>query len=467
MGKKKILSSILAGSLFGLAIMAPVKAIDVENNSGYECTISDDEINNLKVSDGVEILGKKYDLSGVNPSVLKSIANGFSRINSGSLSESDKTKTLTDIKNLLDEYEKDPKKYENFPETLEYGPTTFLREDVNYAQNKIKDLKQEQEALKKTKMVQQEIDKRVKELQDKIDRLSGWINYSVANFNENSYKRMFCNTEVVEETNVKQDVTEVKSLISSVYATNSYDKIFKVSVNSNGTYSIDGNVEVPVSELSEIFMRNLEFENIKAYNILKEIEAVKLSKISKEEQDKKIKELEKELQSVKAYGISQEIVLLNIEKETIQLIFLAPEAMEEKVNELDKEINERTKILNDYIEKSSKGEEVKIDSSIGETPSYFSYVLESDGDVFKISLDKEGKISFENGQKPTDAQKEIIEKSANDFIKESEDEIKALEDKKSSLKDNDQKYYLSDAINKEIEVLKNDILNYKSIISQL
>ena len=86
MGRKKILSSILAGTLFGLAVVFPVKAMNVENNSGYECTVSDDEINNLKVSDGVEVLGKKYDLSGVNPSVLKSIAKAFSRKNSGSLS---------------------------------------------------------------------------------------------------------------------------------------------------------------------------------------------------------------------------------------------------------------------------------------------------------------------------------------------------------------------------------------------
>lgn len=464
MSKKKILSSILAGSLFGLAIVAPVKAMNVENNSGYVCVISDDEINNLKVSDGVEVLGKKYDLSNVNPSVLKLIAREFGRINSGNLSESDKTKILTNIKNILEDYKKDPKKYENFPETLEYGPTTFLREDILYVQNKIKDLKQEQEALKKTKMVQQEIDRRVKELQNKIDKLSGWINYSVANFNENSYKKMFCNTEITEETNTKQDV---KSLISSVYATNSYDKIFKVNVNSNGTYTIDGNVQIPKGELSEIFMRNLEFENTKAYNILKEIEAVKLSKISKEEQDKKIKELEKELQSVRAYGISQEIVLLNIEKETIQLTFLSPEAMKERVSELDKEINEKTKILNDYIEKFSKEEEVKVNSSIGETPSYFPYVLGSGGDVFRISLDKEGKISFENGEKLTDVQKKVVKESANDFIKESQEEIKVLENKKLSLKDNDQKYYLSDAIDKEIQVLKNDISNYELIISQL
>ena len=356
MGKKKILSSILAGSLFGLAIVSPVKAMDVENNIGCECVISDDEINNLKVSNSVEILGKKYDLSDVDPSVLKCVAKEFSRINLENLNENDKIEVLTNIKDILDDYEKDPKKYENFPETLEYRPTIFLKQDIQYAQNKIKDLKEEQEALKRTKMVKQEIDIRVSEIQDKIDKLGGWINYSVANFNENSYEPMFCNVETIEENGTKQDVKEIKTLISSVYSTNSYDKIFKVNVNSNGTYSISGNVEIPAVELSEIFMRNLEFENAKAYNILKEIEAVKLSKISKEEQDKKIKKLEKELQSVKAYGISQEIVLLNIEKETIQLTFLAPEDMKERINELDKEINEKTNILNDYIEKSSKGD---------------------------------------------------------------------------------------------------------------
>ena len=142
--RKKILSSILAGTLLGLAVIFPVKAMNVKSNSGYECTISDEEINNLKASDGIEILGKKYDLSNVNPSVLKVVAKEISRINSGNLSESDKTKALTDIKNILDDYEKDSKKYENYPETLEYGPATLLRQDIYYVQTKISDLKQEQ-----------------------------------------------------------------------------------------------------------------------------------------------------------------------------------------------------------------------------------------------------------------------------------------------------------------------------------
>ena len=44
--RKKILSSILAGTLLGLAVIFPVKAMNVKSNSGYECSISDEEINN-------------------------------------------------------------------------------------------------------------------------------------------------------------------------------------------------------------------------------------------------------------------------------------------------------------------------------------------------------------------------------------------------------------------------------------
>lgn len=480
--RKKILSSILAGTLLGLAVIAPVKAVNVKSNSGYECTISDEEINNLKVSDGIEILGKKYDLSNVNPSVLKVVAKEISRINSGDLSESDKTKALTDIKNILDDYEKDSKKYENYPETLEYGPATLLRQDIYYVQTKISDLKQEQETLKKTKMAEEEINKRVKELQDKIDKLGGWINYSVSNFSEDSYKQMFCDMELIEENSTNQDVKDVESLIAAVYATSSYDKIFKVSVNSDGTYSVDGNVEVSVGELSEIIEKNLEFENLKVRNLLEEIKAVENSKIAKVEQEKRIKQLKREIESVKAYGLSQEIILLNLERDALEKTKISIEFMEERLNEIDKKISEKLESLKDFkLNFENNPEYVVKNSDLGKTSSYFGYVLQ-DGDGFgvKASLDENDKVLIDNIKLAgvenvtldvlTSDQKDILKKVAEENISKSKESITKLEMRKSEFEaksDDDTKYYLIDAISKELSVLNNDIKNYEIILSQI
>ena len=480
--RKKILSSILAGTLLGLAVMAPVKAMNVKSNDGYECVISDEEINNLKVSDGIEILGKKYDLSNVNPSVLKVVAKEISRINSGNLSESDKTRALTDIKNILDDYEKDPKKYENYPETLEYGPATLLRQDIYYVQTKISDLKQEQETLKKTKMAEEEINKRVKELQDKIDKLGGWINYSVANFSEDSYKQMFCDMELIEENSTKQDVKDVESLIAAVYATSSYDKIFKVSVNSDGTYSVDGDVEVSVGELSEIIEKNLEFENLKVRNLLEEIKAVENSKIAKVEQEKQIKQLKREIESVKAYGLSQEIILLNLERDALEKTKISIEFMEERLNEIDKKISEKLESLKDFkLNFENNLEYVVKNSDLGKTSSYFGYVLQ-DGDSFgvKVSLDENNKVLIDNIKLAgvenvtldvlTSEQKITLKKVVEEKISKSKDEINKLQNLKfqfESTSDHDRKYYLTDSVDKQLSVLNNDIKNYNIILSQI
>lgn len=482
MSRKKILSSILAGTLLGLAVIAPVKAMNVKSNDGYECVISDEEINNLKVSDGIEILGKKYDLSNVNPSVLKVVAKEISRINSGDLSESDKTKVLTDIKNILDDYEKDPKKYENYPETLEYGPATLLRQDIYYVQTKISDLKQEQETLKKTKMAEEEINKRVKELQDKIDKLGGWINYSVANFSEDSYKQMFCDMELIEENGTSQDVKEVESLITAVYATNSYNKIFKVSVNSDGTYSVDGNVEVSAGELSEIIEKNLEFENLKVRNLLEQIKVVENSKIAEIEQEKQIKQLKREIESVKAYGLSQEIILLNLERDALEKTKISIEFMEERLNEIDKKISEKLESLKDFkLNFENNPEYVVKNSDLGKTSSYFGYVLQDEnGFGVKVFLDENNKVLIDNIKLAgvenvtldvlTSEQKSTLKKVVEEKISKSKDEINKLQNLKSqfeSKSDDDRKYYLIDSVDKQLRVLNNDIKNYEIILSQI
>lgn len=482
MSKKKILSSILAGILLGLVIIAPVKAMNLENNSGYECTISDEEINNLKVSDGIEILGKKYDLSDVNSSVLKFIAMEISRINSGDLSEIDKTKALTDIKNILDDYEKYPNKYENYTETLEYGPATFLRQDIYNVQTEISNLKQEQETLKKTKMAQVEIDKKVKELQDKINKLGGWINYIVANFSENSYKPMFCDMEVIEKNDTEQDIKEAESLIEAVYATNSYNKIFKVSVNFDGTYSVDGNVEVSAGELLEIIRKNLEFENLKVRSLLQEIKAVENSKIAEIEQEKQIKQLKREIESVKAYGLSQEIILLNLERDAIKKTKISIEFMEERIDEIDKKISENLEILKDFkLNFENNPEYVVKNSDLGKTSSYFGYVLQYEDDFcIKVYLDENDKVLIDNIKLAdlesvtldmlTTDQKDILKKIIEENISNSKENINKLDMRKSEIEsksEDETRYYLFDAIIKELSVLSNDIKNYELILSQI
>ena len=418
----------------------------------------------------------------MNPSVLKTVAKVISRINSGDLSESDKTKALTDIKNILDDYEKDSKKYENYPETLEYGPATLLRQDIYYVQTKILDLKQEQETLKKTKMAEEEINKRVKELQDKIDKLGGWINYSVANFSEDSYKQMFCDMELIEENSTKQDVKDVESLIAAVYATSSYDKIFKVSVNSDGTYSVDGDVEVSVGELSEIIEKNLEFENLKVRNLLEEIKAVENSKIAKVEQEKQIKQLKREIESVKAYGLSQEIILLNLERDALEKTKISIEFMEERLNEIDKKISEKLESLKDFkLNFENNLDYVVKNSDLGKTSSYFGYVLQ-DGDSFgvKVSLDENNKVLIDNIKLAgvenvtldvlTSEQKITLKKVVEEKISKSKDEINKLQNLKSqfeSKSDDDRKYYLTDSVDKQLSVLNNDIKNYEIILSQI
>ena len=193
MQKNKILSSVVAGILLGLSTSSSVKAVDNKVSSDVIC-YSEEAVKNLDVSgfESVDILGTKFDLSNVNPSVLQTVARVFNEINSGNLSVAQKNEQLVGIKDLLSKYFSNPSEFENFPVTLDLGPATKLKEEIIYVQSKINDLKSQQESIKLTKMAQQAIDDSVKELQSSIDYLSKWINYAVFSFKDSEYVTTFC-----------------------------------------------------------------------------------------------------------------------------------------------------------------------------------------------------------------------------------------------------------------------------------
>ena len=60
-------------------------------------------------------------------------------------------------------------------------------------------------------------------------------------------------------------------------------------------------------------------------------------------------------------------------------------------------------------------------------------------------------------------------KRINNSINDSIEKISKLKDKKLEISKsmNNNKYYLTDSIDKDISILENNILNYKSMISQI
>lgn len=483
MSRKKILLSILAG--LSLCLFVGINATAVENNSSSNsssyCKYVD--INDIEGFEKVDILGSMYDLSLVNPAVVQSAIRTFDEINTGNLSEDDKNKKLKDIKEMLDEYFKDPEKFENFPVTLDLGPSSLLREEIKYVQDKIKELKDEQESIKKTKMEQRAIDEKVQELQNEINNLSRWVNYSVVNFNSSKYETTFCDILSLDSSvNVEENLGEnVEVLLSSVYVTSDYEDLFRVFVNSNGEFTIEGS-EISDADLLEIIKKNLEFENLKVRNLLEEIKAVENSKIAEIEQEKQIKQLKREIESVKAYGLSQEIILLNLERDALEKTKISIEFMEERINEIDKKISEKLESLKDFkLNFENNPEYVVKNSDLGKTSSYFGYVLQDEnGFGVKVFLDENNKVLIDNIKLAgvenvtldvlTSDQKDILKKVVEENISKSKESITKLEMRKSEFEaksDDDTKYYLIDAISKELSVLNNDIKNYEIILSQI
>lgn len=475
MGKNKILSSILAGLSLCLFMGSTTSAIEGNSSVVSPSYFNYDSISNLNNFEKVDILDSKYDLSGVNPAVIQALVRSFDSINSGNLSGEEKNKKLSDMKEFIEDYLKDPSKFENFPVTLDLGPTTLFREEIMFVQEQIGKLKDEQKAIKDTKMAQTSIDEKVKELQTEIDNLSKWINYSVYNFQSDNYKQTFTNSSKIEVNNENEE--EVYTLLTHVYSTPDYNELFKVSVNSDGKFVSDKEI---IGDLIEVVKKNLEFENLKVRKLLEKVEMIKNSKIAQIEMDKQIKEVKMEIESVKAYGLSQEIILLNLEKDSVSRLRISQELIQERIKNIDDKINENVNDLKKFKENSENNKEYVLENSnFGKTPSYFGYVLQ-DGDKFgiKVSLDDKNNISIDNivvADKDkvtidilTQEQKDTMKKVINEDILKFKNEISKLQSTKTDLeaKNADTKYYFVDSINKELSVLDNNIKNYEMMLSK-
>ena len=421
--------------------------------------------------ESVDILGTKFDLSNVNPSVLQTVARVFNEINSGNLSVAQKNEQLVGIKDLLSKYFSNPSEFENFPVTLDLGPATKLKEEIIYVQSKINDLKSQQESIKLTKMAQQAIDDSVKELQSSIDYLSKWINYAVFSFKDSEYVTTFCKEDQHvdnENTTGKLELRPVEfdgELINMAYSTNDYGKVFKISINGDGTFDIKGD-EVDLNELSYSVMKGLEFENIKVRDILNEIETVKMTKVSSEEQKNRIKELEKQINDVKFYAVAQELVLLNIQKDRVKDTKLPQSEIDMRVKELSDKIKEKLQQLIKF--KTNEG--YSIESFVGKEPTYFGYVFEdSDGFIVKVSLDADGKVEFEYMESLTNEQKDKLKKLVKQEIDSTNKRINEVSKFKQDLEktQSDKKYYLNDSMDKELKILSNNVKNFENILLQL
>lgn len=462
MNKNKILSLGLASSLFMLGFNINVNAF--ESNGVISSELTDKMYEKFEGYSKIDILGNSYDLSNIDSAILYVIAKMFDSINEGNLSD-DKIKEYKEkIIDLLDDYNKDPEKYENFPVTLDLNPATFLRDEIIVVQNKINNLKVEQDNLKRSDMGQDYIDKRVGEIQTYIDNLVSWINYSVVNFKSSEYKQTFT------ETLLDENKTNSEQLINMVYTDSEYKKIFSVSVNLDGSFILDSD-DISNLELSQVIKKGLEYENLKIRNINEEIDKIKKYKISTIDQENMINILEIQAENVKAYSLAQEIVLLNLEIDAIKSSRASVDFINNRVEELTSEINSR---IYNIINHNADPKYLISDFGVGKTPTYFGYVLDNGDDfLFKLNLDSDFKMFVDNivGEeyKFTDEQKDILRNILNNNVNDSIDMISKLENKKLEISKsiNNNKYYLIDSIDKDIAILENNISNYKLMISQI
>jgi len=462
MNKNKIFSLGLASSLFMLGLNVNVNA--VESKGVVSSELTNNIYEEFKGYSRIDILGNNYDLSNVDSAVLQIIAKKFDAINGGSLSDDKIKEYQKEIMDLLDDYNKDPKKYENLPVTLDLNPVTFLREEIVIVQNKINSLKAEQDNLKISDIGQDYIDKKVEEIQLYIDNLISWINYSVVNFKSSEYKQTFT------ENLFKENKFRNEQLINMVYVDSEYKNVFIVNVNLDGSFSSDSN-DITDLDLNQVIKKGLEYENLKIRNINEEIDKIRKSKIDVIDQENMINELNRQIESAKAYSLAQEIVLLNLEIDAIKSSKASVDFINNIVEELTDEINSR---IDSIIKHNSDPKYVINDFEVGKKPTYFGYVLgNEDGFLFKLNLDSDFKMLVDNviGEeyKFTTEQKDVLKNLLNNSINDSIEKISKLKDKKLEISKsmNNNKYYLTDSIDKDISILENNILNYKSMISQI
>ena len=462
MNKKNILSFVLVGALFSLTLGMVTKA-DAKDNMNNITQCGTINVDKLKEYDTVEILGKKYNFSNINPAVVQVAIRTYDDINTNNIIGSLKTKKLKDLTVFLDQYLLDPSKFQNFPITLDLGPSSLLREEIQIVRTKMDDLKKEQETIKLSKMHPKAIEEKVNELQEEINKLAKWINYSVVNFKSESYRETFCEDTILVDGNNKENKQVLFSFVSS---NSDHDKIFRALIKENGEFEIQGE-DLSDMEIAEIIQRSTEFENLKVRNLLKEKDAINLSKLAQIEKDKRIKAINKEIQSVKAYGTAKEIILLNLSKSAVEKTRISPNLMEERINMINDQLKGKIENLNKYND--NKDYEIQ-GSEIGKRASYFGYAFEDkDGFAVKVEFDEKNNVIFKGMENMTQDQKVTLKRLVNEEIKEAEEKISELELDKNVIenKENNNNYYLLDGINKEISILNNDIENFKNILSKI
>lgn len=446
MGKNKILSSILIGLSFYF-VSSSVQNVYAKDN--LQSILSYVDIDKFKE---IDISGSKYDLALVNPSVVQAVIRVFDDVNSGALSVSEENSRLEEVSKLLDEYSMNPKSFENFPVTLDLSPSTLLREEIEYVQSKILELKDKKESLGDDGG----------NIQKEIGGLSSWVNYSVVNFESSKYKRTFSDLS-------KEEFTDSK-IFSSVYSTLDFEKVFRIFINSDGSFEIQ-NKDISNMELFDIIKSNIEFENYKVRYLINKLDNLRNLLKSNSNVEGEILNLKREIESVKAYGISQEIVLLNMQKDFVKHSKVSEEFMEEKIRHIDDEISKRVDVLKEFSLNFESGVDFSPNvSTFGDRYSYFGYYIDmGNGLGFIINLDKDGKLLLNEGYELADVDNNQVKSIILSEISDMENRISDIETKRNKIKasGSDGEYYLLDAIDKRISVLKNDIDNYKIILSKI
>lgn len=461
MNGRKLLSILLASTLLGIGINTNVSFAGSNPAIHENLSVCDfSEIKDYEGYETLDILGSEYDLSSMDSGFLLVVIRNFDLINSGNLNDDEILEGKKYIKSLLDKYIENPEFASNLAITLEFGPSNMLLSEISLIQDKINELKLKQESIKNTKMAQQEIEAQVNEIQNEIDKLRRWINYSIFHFNSGEYKQTICNSDVEESKQVLMNYIYVNEDLS----------LIDVDVNTDGSFDIK-NSSITNYDLSKFVKNALEYENIKLRNLYNEVDMIKKSKIVDGDQKLRVEELNKEIERVKAYALGQEIILLNLDREAVKLSRLSPEAIEQRVSELTEKINSRVS----SIQKHKSDESYVISGfDFGDLLSYSGYVLSDEsGFGIKLNLDSKNNIIYENiiGDDPklSDSEKSTLKRILNKEIKTREEEKKALELKKLEIENsnNENKYYVSDYIDKNIVIKSNDITNLNTILSQL
>lgn len=434
----------------------------------------------------VNIDGTNYDISEINNlALIKRVLEVQADINNDVANPEE----VKELKELLDMYFTDPKLVEHLPITLDLGPAQLMAEEIMKIIEEIEEFKKEIEALRLTKMAQQAIDEQVAILEDEILQLKHIIGEFVRTFDGEFFLKDEENAipgtgipvdnkgtadkgEVTPSKVVPANKVEVGQVVlGNIFTSLDNKHVFRIEVLSNGTHKITGAAPEQLEELVKILEENIEFENNKAFNLSKEIAALKMTKMSQEEINKRVNELKLQMNSVKVYGMISEVVLLNLEKDSVMRSRLIEEEQKARIGELNNEINNKVASIKDYMNNGKQNPEyVVTNTEIGKNPTINGYILEGkDGFIAKVNLNSSYEISVVDMEVISEENKVKIKTLAQEMITENANKIVELEKQRAELEknNNDIKYYLVDGINKRIQLLEQINSNLQQAIAKI